>query len=406
MSAFSWRLAVLAALVSLPLQAQPQAELPIDAMEAPGTNDASMSTAETPAAIDSAAPVAPGDTVPTVPQAVAAVDSTPAVVLPQAPSLAPAPALPEAAVGRTRQLKSDPLASARYRSPRKAFFYSLMLPGAGQAYTGHWARGAAYLAMDVTLGVGWWYYGIHKSDEKMKQSRDWADAHWRQSKYEKNYKQFYDNSTKDSTATDVISTMNPSRVSYCASLFGTGNVNYDACAEVLPDPSVNLQYNQYYATTIAESELSTDQVSALRAQYPNSLQFYSLIGQENEFIQGWDDATGAPNYDLAKATYYDPLTDGNIDTKAMANPFGTSAAQGVYLSMRQKSNDYAKMKTWFLGGMILNHLISAVDAALLAQSSNRSLYDMESHWWEGVQLWGGMAWNGTPVTQAMAWVNF
>lgn len=372
----------------------PQVPLPIQAETVPD------STAALPAAPDSAR-----------------VDSTASATLQAAPAplapsrvepplpLAPS-AFPDSLIGRTRQLKSDPLASARYRSPRKAFFYSLMLPGAGQAYVGHWARGAAYLAMDISLGLGWWYYGIHKSDEKMQQSRDWADAHWRQSKYEKSYKEFYDNSTKDSTATLVITTMNPSRASYCASIYGTGNVYYTACSEVLPDPTVNQQYNQHYERTVADTNMAASEAATLRSRYPDNQQFYSLIGQENEFIQGWDDATGAPAYDVAKTNYYDPLMDGNIDTKPIDNPFGTSAAQGVYLSMRQKSNDYAKMKTWFLGGMILNHLISAVDAALLAQSSNRSLYDMESHWWDGIQLWGGLAWNGNPVTQATAWVSF
>jgi hypothetical protein len=64
------------------------------------------------------------------------------------------------------------------------------------------------------------------------------------------------------------------------------------------------------------------------------------------------------------------------------------------------------MKTWFLGGIILNHLVSALDAALLAQASNRQLYDMESSWLDGVQFWGGITWNGAPTTQAMAWISF
>jgi len=332
----------------------------------------------------------------------------------------PVATVPDSSVGRTRSLKSDPLASVRYRSPRKAFFYSLMLPGAGQAYVGHWARGAAYITLDAGMALGWWYYGIHKSDLKMTQARDYADAHWKQSKYESQYKGIYDGSGKATSSTDstgvraVLKTINPSRESYCASVYGTGNVTYAACAEILPDSTVNNSYNLHWEASQFDLNTSAAANSLHRAAFSNSETFYSLIGQENEFVRGWDDVTPTDNdvsaagglYASIKADYYDKLIDGNVDTKPISNPFGTSTAQGVYMSMRQKSNDYAKMKTWFLGGIILNHIISAVDAAFLAQSSNRSLYDMESRWYDGIQLWGGLAWTGTPTTQAMAWIRF
>jgi hypothetical protein len=324
--------------------------------------------------------------------------ATPLAATPQGPVIA------DSSFGRTRRMKSDPQASKLYRSPRKAFFYSLMLPGAGQAYVGHWKRGAVYLAVDAGMAFGWWYYGVHKSDQKLDQAHNYADAHWSTSKYEKSHKDLYDNIRSDSTAGEKLKSVTPSRESYCGSIYGSGNASDSACLD-LPDPEVNANYNNlHYDPSLLDAEWSAATRNQKRAGYANPELFYSLVGQENEFVQGWDDATSLIYSDVTE--YEKRLNDGNVDTKPAPNPFGTSTAQGVYQSLRQESNDYAKMKTWFLGGIILNHLVSALDAALLAQSSNRRLYDMESRWWDGVQLWGGLAWNGSPTTQAMAWIRF
>lgn len=414
MSAHPWRLAVLALTGALAVSAQPS---PVADTSAPVSTEPSVPPPASPVDTTASRPDAPDSSArldtanaPSALKDTARIDSlTTSPVKPEPLAIAS-----DSTRGRTRSLKSDPQASLRYRSPRKAFFYSLMLPGAGQAYVGHWARGAAYITLDAGMALGWWYYGIHKSDLKMTQARDYADAHWKQSKYESQYKALYDGSGKDSTVGSVLKTINPSRESYCASVYGTGNVTYDACAEIRPDSSVNNSYNLHWEASRFDLSTSAAANSQHRAAFSNSETFYSLIGQENEFVRGWDDVSPSDNeasaagglYASIKADYYDNLVDGNVDTKPVANPFGTSTAQGVYMSMRQKSNDYAKMKTWFLGGIILNHLISAVDAAFLAQSSNRSLYDMESRWYDGIQLWGGLAWTGTPTTQAMAWIRF
>lgn len=417
MSAHSWRFAVLALTGAFAVSAQPSpvadSSAPV-ATEQPAAQPAPPvdTTAIAPKAPDSAAPLDTASPPLAVKDSATRLDASAATSLAKPGPLAFAT---DSTVGRTRSLKSDPLASVRYRSPRKAFFYSLMLPGAGQAYVGHWARGAAYITLDAGMALGWWYYGIHKSDLKMTQARDYADAHWKQSKYESQYKGLYDGSDKDtSTVKNVLKTINPSRESYCGSVYGTGNVTYAACAEILPDSSVNNSYNLHWEASQFDLNTSAAANSQHRAAFANSETFYSLVGQENEFVRGWDDvrltdaevSASGGLYATIKADYYDKLTDGNVDTKPISNPFGTSTAQGLYMSMRQKSNDYAKMKTWFLGGIILNHLISAVDAAFLAQSSNRSLYDMESRWYDGIQLWGGLAWTGTPTTQAMAWIRF
>jgi len=329
----------------------------------------------------------------------------PSPVLPTAVATAPDSLL----IGRTRHLKSDPQASVLYRSPRKAFFYSLMLPGAGQAYVGHWARASAFIVTEAAIGIGWWYYAVHKSDQALQKSKDFADAHWQQARYESRYKSIYENGSTlgDSLRKEVLSTAAPSRSTYCGSLYGSSkdNVYYVACAENLPDLKVNPNYSLHESKSLEDASMAASQVSGRRSGFADPERFYNLIGSDNEFVIGWEDAS-TPTLDNIKTSYYDSLADGNPDTKPVASPWGTSAMQATYNSFRSQSNDYARMQKWFLGGLILNHLVSALDAALLAQGANRKLYDMESRWWDRVRLQGGLAWNGSPSTQAQAWLEF
>jgi len=310
-----------------------------------------------------------------------------------APLASPLPAIFDtAALGKTHHLKSDPQASSLYRSPRKAFFYSLIIPGAGQAYVGRWGRGAVFLAVDLTLGFGWWYYAIHKSDEETNKAHAYANNNWSSKKYETAYDSIYNilNSTKD---TSVFTTLNSSRSSLCASIYGTGSSLYSYCNDI-----TNANYGAHLDT------MSKD-INPSNRNFHDATTFYSLVGDQNEFVTGWSDAS-APDVSVLKS-YYEALADGNPDTQPSTSyPFGTSNMQSVYNSMRSKSNDYARLQKWFLGGMLLNHLAAALDAALLAQSSNRHLYEMETRWWENVHIWGGLAWSSTPTTQVQTWIDF
>lgn len=418
----------LAAALANAQSSAPQTPVPTPApvsVEAPRASESSVPPQPDTAAI--AAPAKAPDTAKAIVPAVAP-DSTHPVVATDAPApvpdsstpapaVLPSPVLPTAVatapdsllIGRTRHLKSDPQASALYRSPRKAFFYSLMIPGAGQAYVGHWARGSAFIATEAAIGIGWWYYAVHKSDQALQKSKDFADAHWQQARYESRYKTIYQSGSTlgDSLRKEVLSTAAPSRTSYCGSLYGSSsdNVYYTACAEHLPDLKLNPNYTLHESKSQEDASMSLSQISGRRAGFANPELFYNLIGSDNEFVIGWEDAA-TPTLESIKTSYYDSLADGNPDTKPVVSPWGASAMQATYNSFRSQSNDYARMQKWFLGGLILNHLVSALDAALLAQGANRKLYDMESRWWDRVHLQGGLAWNGTPGTQAQAWLEF
>ena len=89
---------------------------------------------------------------------------------------------------------------------------------------------------------------------------------------------------------------------------------------------------------------------------------------------GWDDVEDqavAINLGLED----DELEDGIV-------PLGKSSNMDKYRSMRNKANDYADLQVWFFGGLILNHIISAVDAAFTENAHNKVLYSEELSWYD------------------------
>jgi hypothetical protein len=69
-----------------------------------------------------------------------------------------------------------------YRSPGRAFFYSLLIPGGGQVYTGSKTKAAIFLGVEAALWVG--YFTFH-SDGKSKEDEyiNYAEQNWSAEQY-------------------------------------------------------------------------------------------------------------------------------------------------------------------------------------------------------------------------------
>ncbi|MBW8888857.1 MAG: hypothetical protein JF616_13965 [Fibrobacteres bacterium] len=279
----------------------------------------------------------------------------------------------------------------KYRSPKKAMFMSLIVPGLGQAYVGHnwfnYTRGATYFLTDVALAYGWHYYVRTRQDREISKYQAFADRNWRQAKYEDSV-----NAYKEKSAT-----LNLHRESYCDFVQSTdtekGKLLHGGCLD--PKSSEYPSFKNEYD----DSKDSADVVARLRAAFPNAQQFYELIGKENEFITGWNDAPAMKTDDSA---WFAVDKDGNA-TKELA----TTPNQQAYIAMRAQANDYARMQAWFLGGMVLNHIVSAVDAAITARYHNKALYQTETSWYDKLHLDSRIAWDGlAPVPSVTASLTF
>jgi hypothetical protein len=280
----------------------------------------------------------------------------------------------------------------RYRSPKKALFMSMVIPGLGQAYVGHhwsnYARGGFYFLTDVALAYGWHYYVVDRQDAQISKYKAFADKNWRQYRYE----------TVIESDKDKVAGRNQHRETYCESVQDnsttTGNNLLTGCKT--PTNGEYDAFKNQYNDKEWNNQGNPDSVSVRRAQFPNPHTFYELIGKETEFITGWDDAGDIV---LGDSAYYANDGTGNpLKNAADRLVLATTPHQQNYIGMRAQANDYARMQAYFLGGMVVNHLVSALDAALAAHYHNKALYQTETSWWDRLRLDSQLAWDGYAPT--------
>ena len=307
------------------------------------------------------------------------------------------------------KLKTDPEAARRYRSPRKAFFLSLIVPGAGQIYFGSWIKATFFAATEIGLGVGWYEVVVVQAREKERQAEQYAALHWRQQAYEQTWQKLYgDSSGLDSAhAQTVISATAPQRESYCNAIFGSSassqNSAWTACVDA--PTTANGYSSSQFARQYSVGGVSDtggwrqDSVLAFRSHNIKDLtSFYSLIGNYPEFATGWDDDQNTVTPQILMAYYNALATAGTNPDTIATNPFGTTPEQQHYLALRERSDQLARMQKWFLGGMILNHMAAAFDAALEASRMNRELLHLQTSWLDHLGVQGGLAWTSTSAT--------
>jgi hypothetical protein len=246
-----------------------------------------------------------------------------------------------------------------YRSPKVAMFLSLIVPGLGQAYTKHYIRTGIFVALEATaIGLSVAYNAKGKNEYNA--GKSFADQNFN-----------FDNFTK---------------------YYG------------------NLQ--NYLITTLSDSSAAQDKIngiyfdtlhSMIAANSLKTADFYrNLEGQSNIYVQGWNDCE--PKYTQDNLigsppngkfyhyrTHADPedtillylvdRIDPKDSTKVLEQGiFGYSPNQVTYSNMMSKSNDYYKLANTILAVMIINHLVSAVDALIGAMAYNNELLGKETLW--------------------------
>jgi hypothetical protein len=201
-------------------------------------------------------------------------------------------------------------------SPGRAFLYSAIVPGSGEYYAGAHRRAAVFFGLDVAA-VTMRYIWTGKGNDIEDDFRAVADAHWNP--------QTYLDWRRTSTA---IRNNSFTHALPCSSYVDESSSLYAGPGKGLGDCSGH-----------------------------DRQQYYELAGKYDQFVAGWDDlsfvATGNP------VTAYT-----QIDSVESVQ----SSLRMDYEKQRDDSNRYLKRATNLSGLILVNHALSAIDAARTARA--------------------------------------
>lgn len=223
--------------------------------------------------------------------------------------------------------EQNPLPSTHHKSPWLAAGMSLLVPGSGEFYSESYWKSAVFLAVEV----GAWALAYHfdkRGDRQTDFFQGFADQHWSVVQY------------AQYTIDNVI---DPTRRPYyqqnvftssAASLPPWQRVNWDVLNQM------EREIGGFYSHTLPRY---------------GEQQYYELIGKYPQFNQGWDDANLSlpPDYFVIKE---------NLTPRYL-----------YYSGERGKANDYYRNASTFVTVAVVNHVLSAIDAAWSASSYNRAI---------------------------------
>ncbi|MBT4610123.1 MAG: hypothetical protein HOC05_08785 [Gemmatimonadetes bacterium] len=198
------------------------------------------------------------------------------------------------------------------KSPRRAFLYSAIVPGAGEFWAGSRKRAALFFGLEV-IGLGMYLNWNGEGNDLEDEFRLRADGEWNPWDY--------------------------------LGWRGSRNSRFASITHALP-----------CSAYVASAPSSTSVPDAI-ADCPDRdvQQYYELIGKYDQFIAGWDDVLDA---------------DGNRVTAAEVDSAENfqSALRLTYEVDRNDSNKLLKRASSMLGLIMVNHVISAIDAARVARA--------------------------------------
>lgn len=197
-----------------------------------------------------------------------------------------------------------------HKSPFLAAGLSAIIPGLGEYYCGEQVwRGMIFTGLEVGLWIGYAHY-IQQYNDSMAGFRSFSDAHF----------------TRGSYATFLDSALVVHKLKPVADSTDCASINR---AEKELDSLGNLGVNPDPTLTDMGHQLACGDIQ----------QYYEMISKYKQYIPGWD---AVANWNEAAAK-----------SGRMNDSFGVAQAFG-----------------W---GIILNHVLSAIDAALLASDHNSKL---------------------------------
>lgn len=194
---------------------------------------------------------------------------------------------------------------------------SAVVPGAGEIYSEQYLKAALFMAVEVAAV----YLAVdndQKGDDQTEVYQDFAEANWDPAKYARNSITNFNLDPADYEGLFLDEEM--TKIDYS---------RWDLIHKIESDVS-DLDDGKYYSHELADYQ---------------EQQYYEMIGKYQQFNNGWNDFDFNPEVGF---DYHTPLTD-NFQK---------------YSGMRGEANDYYNKASTFVTVVVINHVISAIDAVL------------------------------------------
>jgi len=210
-------------------------------------------------------------------------------------------------------------------SAPKAALFSAILPGAGQYVNRDYWKAAAFLTLEAGLWTANFIYekNGHETDKEMRQ---YGDVHWSEDRY---LAEVY----RDAVELGLWTGEN-------LQVINDALVGYDNDDRAL---LLTLQNDARFGYTHILPETKTQQYYEM---------IYKYLGQ---FGVGWDDVPSPDHYEIS------------------SNLGKLTPHIARYRTLRNESNDYYQMATYMVNALLINHVVSALEAAWSAKKQTASL---------------------------------
>lgn len=199
------------------------------------------------------------------------------------------------------------------KSPFLAGVLSLLIPGAGEIYTGEYLKAGIFVALEAAV-VGTAIIYDNKGDRKTNEFQDYADA--------------YKNPDHNWSVVRYAEWLNQ---------YEGANITINPNENLAPWDRVNW------------SELNAAESGSHKLPPHGEQQYYELIGKYHQYTSGWNDFTGGANKDQVSPNLL------------------------LYSKMRGEANDLYSVASTAVVGIYINHFLSALDAVWSSIQHNKDL---------------------------------
>jgi hypothetical protein len=282
-----------------------------------------------------------------------------------APAVLPASGEPEIDKTTLPGTETIPSTTFKRKSPPRAFFLSLLVPGLGEMYTQSYYQGAAFMAIEATA---WTLWGVFqgKGDDWENKYITYRDEHWSFERYNAYRHAVWDQVGVLTNKWDESNPLSRRQADSIAVLVGSHH--YDAIGGE-PDPSShdkNEMVGKYLRFSYGWDDIRVsvagkiDTSQALSSQFiPNPDGGWGLSSEEWRTV-------------LSGALVTPDLDTNFYQYQVLHIGSAVSDYRETYENMRNTSNKHYDRASKMVTVVLLNHVISAIDAARTAKAYNKN----------------------------------